>query len=336
MVVKYKYSVAIQCMTYNHSKYITDALDGFVKQNTDFPFVILLVDDASTDGEEKVISDYIEENFNLGNKAITYEKETEYAKITYAQHKTNNNCFIVAMYLKYNHYLIGKKLDKLKYLEEWIDNSKYIALCEGDDYWIDCNKLQKQVDFLESKPDYSMCFHKAKIVNELNRDVPLKSHVIENRDYTANELFYNWIVPTASMLYRKEVMCFPYKKQERLLNGDINIVLTCAMLGKIYAFNDTMSVYRMQSTGVTYNKKLQKQRALKSPDHFLYIKDNFSNILSKRLINKSISQAYWGRIFAQETIINKIKDLLLSFCYHPIFTIKELLKFIKSFFNKEN
>ena len=177
-----------------------------------------------------------------------------------------------------------------------------------------------------------MCFHKAKIINELNRDVPLKSHVIENRDYTANELFYNWIVPTASMLYRKEVMCFPYKKQERLLNGDINIVLTCAMLGKIFAFNDTMSVYRMQSTGVTYNKKLQKQRALKSPDHFLYIKDNFSNILSKRLINKSISQAYWGRIFAQETIINKIKDLLLSFCYHPIFTIKELLKFIKSFF----
>lgn len=79
-------------------------------QNTDFPYVILLVEDASTDGTEMVISEYVNIHFNLSDTSISYTKETEYAKITYAQHKTNLNCFIVVMFLKYNHYQVGNEI----------------------------------------------------------------------------------------------------------------------------------------------------------------------------------------------------------------------------------
>lgn len=291
--------VTIRCLAYNHEPYIRQCLEGFVMQKTNFRFEAIVHDDASTDGTAAIIREYAEKYPDI-IKPI-FEMENQYSK----------------------------RDGSLTRIMDENTNGKYVALCEGDDYWIDPYKLQKQVDFLESNPDYSMCFHKANIVNELNRDVPLKSHIIENREYIANELFSNWIVPTASMVYRKEILNFPYKKQERMLNGDINIVLTCAMLGKIRAFNEVMSVYRMQCSGVTYDKKLQKHRALKYPDHYLYLKDNFSILLDRNTINKSISQAYWGRIFVQETVINKLKDLFLSFYYYPIFAMKALLGYVK-------
>ena len=296
--------VSIQCMVYNHEPYLRQCLDGFVMQKTNFKFEAIVHDDVSTDGSATIIREYAEKYPDI-IKPI-FEQENQYSKKDGSIDRIMNNA----------------------------SHGKYIAFCEGDDYWTDPYKLQKQVDFLENHIEYSMCFHKAKIINELGIDIPLKTQYIENRDYNANELFCNWIVPTASMVLKREVINYPYKKQERMLNGDINIVLTCATLGKIRAFNDAMSVYRIQSTGVTYNKKLQKQRVLKYPDHFLYLKDNFSTILSQNIINKSISQAYFRRIFVQETISYKIKDLLFSFYYHPTFATKGLLQYIKNKFKQ--
>ena len=148
----YKYKVCINCHTYNQSKYICDALNGFTMQTTDFPFIIMLVDDASIDGEKEIISNYVSENFIMINSLC---KETDYAIIQYAKHKTNLNCHIIIHYLKYNHYQIRKAKDP--YLSEWRKSSEYEALCEGDDYWIDPYKLQKQVDFLKEHSDYGMC-----------------------------------------------------------------------------------------------------------------------------------------------------------------------------------
>ena len=158
--------VCIQCFTYNQAPYITDALNGFTMQQTTFPFVAMVVDDASTDGEQDVIAAYIEEHFDTHNSDIAYKKETDYAHITYAQHKTNKNCYIVVLYLKENLYSKGLHDKKLEYLSQWRDNTKYEALCEGDDYWIDPLKLEKQVDFLENNPEYGMCYTKVKSFNQ--------------------------------------------------------------------------------------------------------------------------------------------------------------------------
>ena len=114
-----KFKVTVSCMTYNQSKYITDAMNGFTMQQTDFPFVCTIVDDASTDGEQEVIRKYVEENFDFSEGSAAYSKETDYAFITYAQHKTNKNCYFAVLYLKENHY--SQKKDKSPYLKEWRD-----------------------------------------------------------------------------------------------------------------------------------------------------------------------------------------------------------------------
>ena len=97
-----KYKVYVSCMTFNQAKFITDALNGFTMQQTTFPFVCTIVDDASTDGEQEVISKYVEKNFDLDEGSVSFHKETEYAHIKYAQHKNNRNCYFEILYLKKN------------------------------------------------------------------------------------------------------------------------------------------------------------------------------------------------------------------------------------------
>lgn len=319
------FMVMIRCFTYNHSNYITDALNGFTMQITNFPFVIVLVDDASTDGEQNVINNYINENFN--NNIFSYE--TDDANISLSQHKTNQKCFLVLYYLKQNHYSIGK--GKASYTQPWRNKCKYEAICEGDDYWTDPLKLQKQVDFLEANPEYSMCFHRSNILNELEINPVINPIVIEDKDYSADELFENWIVPTASIVYRKS--CYipidKYIKPERMLNGDIILVLNCASRGKIRGFSDTMSVYRMHSEGVTYDTRISKNRTMRYPGHYLFIKDNFP-MLSRCIINKAIAGAYMSRVLVQDKMIDKMKDLFTALYYHPFhFVMRTFNYFIK-------
>ncbi|MBO5952081.1 MAG: glycosyltransferase family 2 protein, partial [Bacteroidaceae bacterium] len=116
MGTDYKYLVGIRCFTYNQSAYIPDALNGFVSQQTTFPFVIMVVDDASTDGKQDVIKSFITDNFD---SSTTKYESRDYADITFAQHKTNKNCNIVAMFLQQNIYRKGENAQKLDYLSEW-------------------------------------------------------------------------------------------------------------------------------------------------------------------------------------------------------------------------
>lgn len=150
--------VGIRCYTYNQSQYITDTLNGFAKQQTTFPYIAMVVDDASTDGEQDIIVAYLEEHFELSDEKVAYKKETDYAYITFARHKTNINCYIAVLYLKENIHSKGLSYKKVEYISEWRDHTKYEAICEGDDYWTDPLKLQKQVEFLENNHEYGMCY----------------------------------------------------------------------------------------------------------------------------------------------------------------------------------
>ena len=159
---QYKWMVCVRCFTFNHALYIEDAMNGFTMQQTNFPYVCCIVDDASTDGEQDVIRNYLKINFDLTDKSFFRNEETDDYELIYARHKTNHNCFFATFFLKYNHYSSPeKKARKFLYIGEWWDNAKYFALCEGDDYWINSTKIQKQVDFMEVHSDYSMCFHNA-------------------------------------------------------------------------------------------------------------------------------------------------------------------------------
>jgi len=241
------YKVIIRCFTYNQSAFIVDALDGFTKQKTEFPFLIAVVDDASTDGEQDVIGNYISENFNLD-----YSKDGEYANITYAQHKDNQNCFIVFLALKVNHYKDKFGDKKIEYLSEWTEKSDYIAYCEGDDYWTDEHKLQTQAEFLDNHHEYTACFHNAMIKWE-GQDRPDKIMCdFKTGDFSTAKIFEKWQLPLASLLFRKEVDSSDcYKKLIAEFRGGFCHFIAASLIGKVYGFSNCWSVYRKNAGGIS-------------------------------------------------------------------------------------
>lgn len=248
MVGNYSYIVRAHCATYNHSAYITDALNGFVMQQTDFPFVCTIMDDASTDGEQEVIKRFVEDNFDLQEASVAYEKDADYGHIIFARHKNNKNCYFAIILLKENHY--SQKKSKAPYLTEWMD-TKYIALCEGDDYWTDPLKLQKQVDFLETHKDYAICFHEAKIFNQSSgefvkddiRTVPSETNIME--------LAKGNYIHTQTVVYRNDPLVERERAEiGRVAAGDYVLHMLNAKHGKIKKLPDCMAVYRLNNESV--------------------------------------------------------------------------------------
>lgn len=182
---KQEYKVLVRCLTYNHSQYIEDALNGFAMQQTNFPFACLVMDDASTDGEQEVIRTWMEHECDM-NRAETIDIATSVVIIV--PHKINHSCTFAFYILKQNLYGTGKKD---LYINPWKEKCEYEALCEGDDYWIDPLKLQKQVGIMESQPDVGLVHSSYNIVD------------CNNRLLTKEELpcFYRDLKPSQSVGY---------------------------------------------------------------------------------------------------------------------------------------
>ena len=289
------YTVAVWCITYNQKDFIKDALNGFIMQKTNFPFVVIVHDDKSTDGTTDIILEYAQKYPEIIIPVIETENQWSKGGLKHIVNIMNS------------HYRIGK----------------YIAFCEGDDYWTSPDKLQTQIDFLESHPEYSMCFHSAKKKYECNSIAWINCEHIEDKDYDATDLFVNWTVPTASVVCRKEAMEFyaNIKGAERIQNYDIFIILSCAMTGKIRGISKQMSVYRIQGEGLTYNQKALIKCKMNNPEHFMCLKENFP-IVNSKPVDETISKTLFERAMIQVNINKCLKDLILSIQYSPATSIK--------------
>ena len=286
--------VIIRCLVYNHEPYLRDCLEGFVMQKTNFPFKAVVHDDCSTDGSAAIIREYAEKYPHIIEPI--YETENQYSKRDGS---------------------LGRIMN-----EATLGRSPYIAYCEGDDYWIDPFKLQKQVDFLDTHKDYSMCFSACEIVKEReDLNVSFFGDTVESREYTATELLKTWMVPTASICIResvandKRLLCFDRRKT----CGDIFIILTAAHHGRVYAMDEKMVVYRvnpgsiMQKIVLTQQKRTMKRLL----GHFTYIEENYP-LVDRRLIRqlKFISQT--SIVFSCNfSLVEKLKALLRSICIWP-------------------
>lgn len=218
--------VSVKCLAYNHEKFIRQALDGFVMQKTNFRYEVLIHDDASTDSTAAIITEYAEKYPDIIKPLL--EKENLFSK---PDGDHINQTILPAL------------------------RGKYIALCEGDDYWTDPNKLQKQVDFMESHPDFTFCFHNA-ILHFENGSQPDKPFTnLETREYSEKELIDDWKAPTAAFLFPSKILNSPIYQQvlasKKLIVGDNPLMRTCMHYGRAYAFAEPMSVYRIQPTGAT-------------------------------------------------------------------------------------
>ena len=236
-----KFLVRVSCMTYNHVNYITDAMNGFVIQKTPSPFVCTIVDDASTDGEQDVIRRYLFDNFDIQEIAVAYNRRMDYGEVYFARHNANINCFFAVVLLNENHY--SQKKSKMPYLTEWMD-AKYVALCDGDDYWTDPLKLQKQVGFLEKHEQYVLCAHNS-ITLGVNGNMGCFNKWLNKTEFNYEDLILmDWFLPTQSLLYRREV-----EEKNRIgrifYNGDYCLQLRLTKGGGlVHYFNECMGVYR--------------------------------------------------------------------------------------------
>lgn len=207
--------VSIACFTYNHEDYIRDAIEGFLMQKTNFKFEILIHDDASTDKTAEIIKEY-EQKYPELFKPI-YQTENQFSQ---------GSEFVIL------------NLNRAK--------GKYIAFCEGDDYWTDPYKLQNQVDFMEANEGYSLCGHKTKIIDTRNYFVlGYYGESGESREIDFSELMYGHPFHLSSMMYRANLMD---AHNQSFVNsafiGDYAYCLWLGTLGKIYCINEEMSVYR--------------------------------------------------------------------------------------------
>ena len=212
--------VSIRCATYNQEKYIGKTLEGIVSQKTDFPFIVVVIDDASTDHNADIIREY----------------EAKYPDI------------VKAVYLTENHY--SQRKSKYPYFKAWEEGCKYIGFCEGDDFWTDSHKLQKQVDFLESHPDYNLVCHNWNVLQD-GKIVPspVNDLYTQPMSFTFATLPWVWITKTLTMIFRKAAVdedAFTKFKYSR----DVHIVYYALKEAKGYYMPDIMATYRVVDSGI--------------------------------------------------------------------------------------
>jgi len=229
--------LSISCTTYNHKNYINDAIEGFLMQKTTFPIEILINDDTSTDGTAAIVKKY----------------ETKYPGI------------IKPIYQRENQYSQGRAISTVYQFPR--ARGKYIAFCEGDDYWTDPYKLQKQVDFLEANPEYGMVHTNNDVLYQKSGKIEKK--VKNNKGFeNFNNTFFgiltgDYEIATCTVVVKRELLFESRDNdiilEQKNLQGDLPRWLSIAQASKIKYINDSTAVYRKNFGSVRRSGEKNKQ-----------------------------------------------------------------------------
>lgn len=246
-------------ITYNHEKFIAEAIDGVIMQKTDFPFELVIGEDCSTDN----------------TRAICIEYQKKYPDI---------------IKLRLNETNEGMMLN-------WINNiscgqGKYIALCDGDDYWTDPCKLQKQFDFMEANPDFALCSHSAYTLmcGQLDENIGMERDVLTTEDIIRKD----WGLLTASLFFRKDAHKTP-DWYYTVRNGDYALQLIVSLSGKIKFLPEYMAVYRQHLGGMSSVLKPLNQTAWMV--YLLHAFDRYTNHGFKKVIVERIKRMFNIQIY---------------------------------------
>ncbi len=245
--------VSVHVLAYNHASFIKEALFSILDQVTEFDFDILVCDDASTDNTSEIVE-------NIKNEHVNGHR------IQYFRHKSNIGMINNAIFVT----------EKTK--------TKYIAICEADDYWTDNLKLQKQVDFLENYTSCSMCFHPVKCLDQSDVEksyvkAPSKNLLNDKNIYTVKDIIFlgGGAIATNSMVLRSDCIG-GFKEWIKIAKvGDLPLMLLLALNGNIGYLNTIMSVYRIANpnswTG-NYFKSLKNRLNINNSLFHFWIKFN--------------------------------------------------------------
>lgn len=260
--------VSVRCATYNHVAYIRQCLEGFVRQETNFRYEVIVHDDASTDGTTDIVREYAERYPDIIKPM--YETENQYSKN------------LPAMNDAINARLVGK----------------YVALCEGDDYWIDSNKLQKQFDYMESHPECSMCFHPHYNLYSDGKKNIQRPKIIK-QFYSISDFIWRgaeFIATNSIFFHRKYYLNYDERpifwKYSPV--GDAPLALYLALNGRVGYLNDVFSVYRVQSSESWTSRNKSVSILWSSTKSALIMHKRFDVYTKKR---------YWGWVLLKKARI---------------------------------
>lgn len=313
--------VSVYCLAYNHEKYIRSALEGFVNQKTNFDYEVIVHDDASTDNTASIIREYAE----------------RYPNIIKPIFQTDNQC---SQGVRIFDTFIFPRM-----------SGEYIASCEGDDYWIDENKLQIQADFLDSHPKYSACVHNSYKVMMRTQE---KAVMYGERDYdiqTPQVLVGGGACyHTSSLMFRKEYATnrpeFYYNTSKKGF-GDYPLSIFLTLCGPIRYFGRIMSVYRIgtESSWTKMNMKNLHRNAVfhRSVSQMLLEVNEYTKYVHNRQIEKLIlennyMELYYDEKYAdmrkpeyrelyeKESLQSRIKMRLKQY-FKPIYRIYRKIKY---------
>ena len=289
--------LSILCITYNHDKFIGEAIDSWLEQKIDFQIEIIIGDDCSTD----------------------------------------NTVLEIKKYLKSNNYIkLIERSKNIGFMNNFIDtykqcNGKYIAICEGDDYWSDKNKLQMQVDFLENNKDYVLTHTNVFTLNNENKLSQLKpdNYCSKNNIYNKNE------ISTLTAVFRNFNIDFS-EKWSQFMMADWPLWISLSEKGRVKYFGEKTGVYRINPTGIWQNgwkDKVGSDRLLNEVEvlkYFLKKGTNNKKVIQNAIINRLIKVAnFSNKSKAYKLNFNKLnfkyalksailfKEIMTSFLLYP-------------------
>ncbi len=291
--------VSVVMITYNHENYISEAIEGVLMQECAFDFELIIADDLSPDNTMYKVNEILAKS----NKA---------KRVKYIKHEKNKGIIPNFVWA----------LEQCK--------AKYIALCEGDDYWTDPHKLQKQVDFLENNTNHSLCFHSSFIKNQNSSNLyPEKA--AENMDYAADDLLLSKVAHTASFVFRNNLLNMLDFSNKSIFGGDVFLALMLADKGLVYGMKDYMSVYRIHEMGITSVESskgiVHQKRFIKQ---YIFFRKNIESLSKKasaiKIADHSITVALF---YLKRKNIKALKYLFIAVYYRPELLWKGASKLFK-------
>lgn len=326
-------------------------MNGFAIQKTAFPFVCVIIDDASTDGEPEIIRDYLHKYFDLEDDSEYSHKETDDYVMVFARHRINHNCYFAVYFLKYNHYQVKKP--KRSYYSFWDGMSKYCAICEGDDYWTASCKLEKQVKYLEKHPECVLTFSNAFFVRPdssvrwLNTISVLLKIECQNIGFKFHKnkmtvLLKNGnILQTASVCFRnheKEWANFSKEIPFKMLMGDKPRWLYYSTLGDFKCFHSFMSAYRILPESATHTKDYGKLMRFKdNAEEIARYYNNYYKVIPEKELDKiyRISECRKKAHVSPKDFVESWKKLIKDYP-SQLFNIRlNIIAFVRIILNRD-
>ena len=285
-------TVSVCCITFNQENYIVQTIEGFLMQKTSFPIEIIIHDDASTDNTTKIVREYAEKYPEV--IVPIFQTENQYSKRQ------------------------GNVLTKFVFPRA---SGKYIAICEGDDYWTDPQKLQRQVDFLEENPDYGLVYTRVKIF-EQNENAFLKT-TLGRPSKSYESLFLTIGIPTLSTLFRRSFLkdyyteVVPFAISWRM--GDFPLWLFIARHCKLHFIDDVTATYRMLPESASHSKKLSA--------NLIFLKSGFE-IRNFFALKYAVSQ----KVVKRYTMLHYLDTIYLAYLCNDV----NHLQNARDYFSKNN